>query len=78
MLLGPGTDMSFASFVQAHAARADGRVALAQSQRQVQTQIAARAAQHGESARRATVRYTWRMAYSPAVCPGWLSARKSA
>ena len=42
--------MSFASFVQAHAAHADWRVALAQSQRQVQTQIAARAAQQGESA----------------------------
>ena len=27
---------------------------------------------------RATVRYTWRMAYSPAVCPGWPLARKSA
>jgi small ligand-binding sensory domain FIST len=36
--------------VQAHAAHADWRVALAQSQRQVQTQIAARAAQQGESA----------------------------
>jgi small ligand-binding sensory domain FIST len=42
--------MSFASFVQAHAAHADWRVALAQSQKQVQTQIAARAAQQGESA----------------------------
>src|SRR5258708_27829779 len=42
--------MSFAAFVQAHAAHADWRVALAQSQRQVQTQIAARAAQQGESA----------------------------
>jgi len=42
--------MSFASFVQAHAAHADWRVALAQSQRQVQTQIGARAAQQGESA----------------------------
>src|SRR5258708_13010669 len=41
---GPGTDMSFASFVQAHAAHADCRVALAQSQRQVQTRIAPRAA----------------------------------
>jgi len=45
--LEPGTDMSFASFVQAHAAHADWRVALAQSQRQVQTQIAARAARYG-------------------------------
>ena len=42
--------MSFASFVQAHAAYADWRVALAQSQRQLQTQIAARAARQGESA----------------------------
>jgi small ligand-binding sensory domain FIST len=42
--------MSLASFVQAHAANADWRVALAQGQRQLQTQIAARAAQHGESA----------------------------
>jgi hypothetical protein len=42
--------MSLASFVQAHAANADWHVALAQSQRQLQTQIAARAAQQGESA----------------------------
>src|ERR1700736_1087224 len=42
--------MSLASFVQAHATHTDWRVALAQSQRQVQTQIAARAAQQGESA----------------------------
>src|SRR3989442_1560524 len=42
--------MPLASFVQAHAANADWRVALAQSRRQVQTQIAARAAQQGESA----------------------------
>jgi small ligand-binding sensory domain FIST len=42
--------MSFASFVQAHAANADWRVALAQSERQLQTQIAARAAQQGDSA----------------------------
>jgi small ligand-binding sensory domain FIST len=41
--------MSLASFVQAHAAHADWRVALAQSQRQLQTQIAARAAQQGDS-----------------------------
>jgi len=48
--LGPGTDMSFASFVQAHAAHADWRVALAHCQRQLQTQIAGRAAQQGDSA----------------------------
>jgi hypothetical protein len=42
-------DMSLASFVQAHAANADWRVALAQSQRQIQTQIAAGAAQQGDS-----------------------------
>jgi small ligand-binding sensory domain FIST len=36
--------------VQAHAAHADWRVALAQCQRQLQTQIAARAAQQGDSA----------------------------
>src|ERR1700694_3850306 len=42
--------MSFASFVQAHAANVDWRVALAQSQRQIQTQVAARAAQRAESA----------------------------
>ena len=41
--------MSLASFVQAHAAHADWRVALAQSQRQIQTQVAARAAR-GEAA----------------------------
>ena len=45
-----GTDMSLASFVQAHAAHADWRVALADCQRQLQTQIAARAAQQGDSA----------------------------
>ncbi|MGF6408430.1 FIST signal transduction protein [Paraburkholderia sp. MM5482-R1] len=39
-----------ASFVHAHAAHADWRVALAECQRQVQTQIAARAAQQDESA----------------------------
>jgi hypothetical protein len=48
--LGQGTDMSLTSFVQAHAAHADWRVALAHCQRQLQTQIAARAAQLGESA----------------------------
>ena len=42
--------MSLPSFVQAHAANVDWRVALAQSQRQIQTQIAARAARRGESA----------------------------
>jgi len=42
--------MSLASFVHAHAAHADWRVALAQSQGQLQTQIAARAAQQGEAA----------------------------
>src|SRR6266852_5858079 len=42
--------MSPASFVQAHAAHADWRVALAQSQRQIQTQVATRAAQQGDSA----------------------------
>src|SRR5213594_403849 len=42
--------MSLASFVQAHAANVDWRVALAHCQRQIQTQIAARAAQQGESA----------------------------
>ena len=42
--------MSLASFVQAHAAHADWRVALAQSQRQLQTQIVARAAQQREAA----------------------------
>ena len=39
-----------ASFVQAHAAHADWRVALAESQRQIQTQIAARATRDGKSA----------------------------
>jgi small ligand-binding sensory domain FIST len=42
--------MSRASFVHAHAAHADWRVALAECQRQVQTQIAASAAQQDESA----------------------------
>src|SRR5213594_431984 len=42
--------MALASFVHAHAAHADWRVALANSERQIQAQIAARAAQHGESA----------------------------
>ena len=42
--------MSRASFVHAHAAHADWRVALAECQRQIQTQIAARAAQLDESA----------------------------
>jgi small ligand-binding sensory domain FIST len=42
--------MSLASFVQAHAAHADWRVALAQSQKQIQTRIAARAAEQGEAA----------------------------
>src|SRR3979490_2444543 len=41
--------MSRASFVQAHATHADWRVALADCQRQLQTQIAARAAQQGDS-----------------------------
>ena len=41
--------MSLASFVQAHAANADWRVALVGCQKQLQTQIAARAAQQGES-----------------------------
>jgi small ligand-binding sensory domain FIST len=40
--------MSLASFVHAHAAHADWRVALAESRGQIQTQIAARAARHGE------------------------------
>jgi small ligand-binding sensory domain FIST len=40
--------MSLASFVQAHAAHADWRVALAQSQRQIQARIAARGALKGE------------------------------
>ena len=42
--------MSLASFVQAHAVHADWRVTLAHCQSQLQTQIAARAAQQGESA----------------------------
>ena len=42
--------MSLASFVQAHAAHVDWRVALAQSLRQVEAQIAARTAPQGESA----------------------------
>ena len=42
--------MSPASFVQAHATHADWRVALADCQRQLQTAIAARTAQHGDSA----------------------------
>ena len=41
--------MSLGSFVQAHAAHADWRVALVDCQKQLQTQIAARAAQQGES-----------------------------
>ena len=40
--------MSLASFVHAHAAHADWRVALAQSQRQIRAQIAARAARQDE------------------------------
>jgi hypothetical protein len=44
------TDMSLASFAQAHAARADWRVALAHCQKQLQIQIAERAAQQGDSA----------------------------
>ncbi|HEX4583743.1 MAG TPA: FIST N-terminal domain-containing protein [Burkholderiaceae bacterium] len=43
--------MSPASFVQAHAAHADWRVALAQGQRQLQSQVAARTPQQGEAAR---------------------------
>jgi small ligand-binding sensory domain FIST len=42
--------MPRASFVHAHAAHADWRVALAECQRQVQAQIAARAAQQDQSA----------------------------
>jgi len=42
--------MPRASFVQGHAAHADWRVALAQSQRQIQTQIEARGALKGETA----------------------------
>jgi small ligand-binding sensory domain FIST len=41
--------MSLASFVQAHATHADWRVALAQSQRQLQTEIAKRVAPSGET-----------------------------
>ena len=41
--------MALASFVQAHAAHADWRVALADCQKQLQTQIAARAAQQGDA-----------------------------
>src|SRR5271169_137344 len=41
--------MSLASFVQAHAAHADWRVALAESQRQIRTQIEARGALKGEA-----------------------------
>ena len=41
--------MSLASFVQAHAAHADWRVAMAQCQRQIQAQIAARGALKGEA-----------------------------
>jgi len=43
--LGQDTDMSPVSFVQAHAAHADWRVALARCQRQLKAQISARAAQ---------------------------------
>ena len=43
--------MSLASFVQAHARHADWREALERCQRQLETQIAAHAAQQGESAR---------------------------
>ena len=41
--------MSLASFVQAHAAHADWRVALVDCQKQLEAQIAARAAQQGDS-----------------------------
>ena len=41
--------MSLGSFVQAHAADADWRVALGDCQKQLQTQIAARATQQGDS-----------------------------
>jgi small ligand-binding sensory domain FIST len=41
--------MSLASFVQAHAAHADWRVALARSQKQLQTRIAARALQQSQA-----------------------------
>jgi small ligand-binding sensory domain FIST len=41
--------MSLGSFVQAHGAHADWRVALVDCQKQLQTQIAAHAAQQGES-----------------------------
>jgi small ligand-binding sensory domain FIST len=43
--------MSLASFVQAHAHHADWREALESCQRQLETQIAAQAAQQGDSAR---------------------------
>jgi small ligand-binding sensory domain FIST len=43
--------MSLASFVQAHAHHADWREALERCQRQLETQIAAHAAQQGDSAR---------------------------
>ena len=43
--------MSLASFVQAHARHADWREALESCQRQLETQIAAHAAQQGDSAR---------------------------
>jgi small ligand-binding sensory domain FIST len=43
--------MSLASFVQAHAAHADWREALERCQRQLETQIAAHAAQQGDSTR---------------------------
>lgn len=42
--------MSLTSFVQAHAAHADWRVALAQSLKQIEVQVAAHAAPQGESA----------------------------
>ncbi|RQS68659.1 hypothetical protein DID96_18920 [Burkholderia sp. Bp8963] len=42
--------MSHASFVHAHAAHADWRVALAECRRQIQAEMTARAARHGESA----------------------------
>lgn len=43
------TDMSFASFVEAHATHANWREALERCQRQLETKIAARAAQQGDS-----------------------------
>ena len=45
-----GTAMPLASFVQAHVAHADWRLALAQSQREIQTRIQARGALPGETA----------------------------